>query len=184
MFKIIIASIFAIFPLFASAGNDHLTGKSFLLKYDNDQNYSVSFTAEYVTWKGVMGDDVGKSETDQFGVNTITPGLFQVHWIEKNGTDVVLMLDLVRSHVTATKKINNKTTIRTGSVESLCSVKSEEGCIEHLTGSGCTNSSGEYGTCYLLGEDNCSCDTEPSRPNPRAHPSDPCQMWPRPAYCS
>lgn len=105
--------IILFFSLNCFAGND-LIGRKFLFMYEGDQHYQVSFTDASVTWLGVKGDEVGRSETDKYQSSLIAPGVYFIQWSEQDGTFVALTINLRTKTIHSTGISGHYTWFRKG----------------------------------------------------------------------
>jgi hypothetical protein len=89
--------LFLLFTVTASANN--LNGKSFRFEYEDGNHYNVEFTEKAVSWKCIKGRELGRSETDPYLIQKITPKIFFIQWVEKDNTFVTLTLDTQSRYV-------------------------------------------------------------------------------------
>ena len=87
---------------YQSMATQELAGKNFLFKYEGNQHYQVTFTETEVTWRGIKGNDTGKSETDKYQASLIAPSIHFVQWNELDGTFVALTINLKTKKIIST----------------------------------------------------------------------------------
>jgi hypothetical protein len=73
---------------------DDIRGQKFLLQYEGEQHYLVTFLENELRWECVKGDELGRSEIDPFESREIASKIFFIHWSEKDGSFVDLVLNL------------------------------------------------------------------------------------------
>ena len=93
-----------------------LSGKTLLLKYEQEQHYKVSFEEKDLTWKGVKGDDKN-SETDPYQFKKIATEIYLVNWTEKDGTFVDIVLNFASMKVYSSGKSGESTWLREGDIQ-------------------------------------------------------------------
>ncbi len=86
---------------FSAFAND-LSGKNFLFQYEGDDHYAVRFADTVLTWEGVKGADLGKSETDAYRLKEVASKIYLINWIENNGTFVAVVMNLESMKVFST----------------------------------------------------------------------------------
>lgn len=88
---VIISSIF----LTAGITNIYADNQSkhYVFHYESGDTYDVSFTDSTVTWKGLEGNDNGKSETDFIKKKNISNNIEVIQWNETSGAFITLVFD-------------------------------------------------------------------------------------------
>ena len=78
--------------LYATSNTEH-----YVFHYESGAVYDVTITDNTFTWKGLEGDDRGKSETDPIKRKTLSNDVEVIQWKEDSGLFVTLVFD--RTHL-------------------------------------------------------------------------------------
>src|SRR5690349_5726240 len=103
------ASIISSIYLIAGTTNIYANNQSehYVFHYESGDTYDVSFTDNTVTWKGLKGNDKGKSETDLIKKKNISNNIEVIQWNETNGYFVTLVLNHESLKIISSLKAGN-----------------------------------------------------------------------------
>lgn len=79
-----------------------LVGKRLLLRYESGLEVQATYhSASSMTWEALAGPAKGTRGTENITTAEVAPQVFFVSWVEKSGTTVSNVIDLVHSRVSA-----------------------------------------------------------------------------------
>lgn len=115
-------NLFLIVCLFCAttiASENPLVGKTIQIDYETGVSYSLSFTATEMTWTGVKGGEIGRSETDPYQITIMGKKEFFLNWTEKDNHFVALVLNFRKMEAFAAGHQGEKMWSRKGKISNI-----------------------------------------------------------------